>query len=530
VDGPADLHFDDWSFRRQPPELSRAGVRVRLQEQPLQVLDELLARPGEIVTREQLIARLWPKRIVEFEAGLNAAVRRLRAALGDEAEKPRYIETVPRKGYRFIGTLQLPPSVQELAGVSDSVLTALPTPPMTPLSMTAPPMTPPSMAPAPMMMMPPSTTPTPTTAAAELPGPPLPSVPLTKPSPLWGRVSGKYRSASVMAAATMVIALGVFSISQWRESDAADARPTAAIDESLKRAQFFTQRRAPGDLARAKRQYEWASSLDPSSARAWAGLASVHWLQIAEGEQPRETTLPKVGAAARKALDLDPRLAEAHLRMALYLKATGNVSAAREHCTRAAALAPNDPLVLALLAGGAADEGRWEEAIVLQRRATAADPLSPIAAANLAHFLFLAGRFEEAKQEFAKVIELDPTHPNEIVVLTQILEGHYDEALRIVETWADSATREQAFALIYHGLGRSAQSDERLGKLIATAGRSDPVLVAEVYAFRGETEAAFEWLRPSRSPLEIPGLVYASPFLKSLHADSRWAHVKQLKH
>ena len=70
------------------------------------------ARPGDIVTREHLIARLWPKRIVEFDAGLNAAVRRLRAALGDEAETPRYIETVPRKGYRFIGTLR-PPGIGE---------------------------------------------------------------------------------------------------------------------------------------------------------------------------------------------------------------------------------------------------------------------------------------------------------------------------------------------------------------------------------------------------------------------------------
>ncbi len=488
MDMPADLYFDDWTFRHQPPELLRNGARVRLQEQPLQVLAELLARPGEIVTREHLIARLWPKRIVEFDAALNAAVRRLRAALGDEAETPRYIETVPRKGYRFIGTLR-PLGVGASAEISDAVFTDPPV-----------------------------------TAATE-----LPQTTLTRPLPPVRRMGGMYQPAVVLAAAMAIITLGAFGIRQWREAEAADAGAIPAINEQLRRASFFTQRRTPGDLARARQQYERALSLDPSSARAWAGLASVHWLEFTVGGEPAEITLPKVRAAAQKALDLDPRLAEAHLRMALYLCATGNASAARQHSARAAALQPNDPLLLATLAGEAADDGRWEEAIVLQRRASAADPLSPVAAANLAYYLFLAGRVEEAKQEFVKVIELDPTHPDEIIVFAQILEGRYDEALRNVETWADGVERDHCLALIYHGLGRSAQSDERLDRLIATAGRIDPILVAEVYAFRGETETAFQWLHPSQSQLRIPRVMYASPFLKSLQADWRWARVTERK-
>src|SRR5882757_11543437 len=106
VDVPADIHFDCWTFRRQPRALLRDGVRVRLQDQPLHVLEELLNAPGELVSREHLIAQLWPKRIVEFDAALNAAVRRLRAILGDEAETPRFIETAPRQGYRFIGAVR----------------------------------------------------------------------------------------------------------------------------------------------------------------------------------------------------------------------------------------------------------------------------------------------------------------------------------------------------------------------------------------------------------------------------------------
>ena len=75
----------------------------------MQILDELTQRPGEVVTREQLIARLWPKGVVEFDTGLNTAMRKLRIALGDDADTPRYIETIPRKGYRFIGTLDPDP-------------------------------------------------------------------------------------------------------------------------------------------------------------------------------------------------------------------------------------------------------------------------------------------------------------------------------------------------------------------------------------------------------------------------------------
>ena len=86
-------------------EISRDGNTHRLQDQPLQILDELVKHPGEVVSREHLIARLWPTGVVEFDTGLNSAMRKLRIALGDDAETPRYIETIPRKGYRFIGRI-----------------------------------------------------------------------------------------------------------------------------------------------------------------------------------------------------------------------------------------------------------------------------------------------------------------------------------------------------------------------------------------------------------------------------------------
>ncbi len=105
MDPSPEIRFDGWTLRRQTGELLNATTRVQLRPQQAQVLEELLAHPGELVTREQLIARLWPKRVVDFSMGLNSVVRSLRAVLGDHAETPRYIETIPRRGYRFIGTV-----------------------------------------------------------------------------------------------------------------------------------------------------------------------------------------------------------------------------------------------------------------------------------------------------------------------------------------------------------------------------------------------------------------------------------------
>jgi len=98
------VRFGPFELEARIGELRKHGRRVRLQEQPLQILIALLERPGDLVTREELQRRLWPDgTFVGFDDGLNAAVRRLRDVLGDDAERPRYIETLPRRGYRFIG-------------------------------------------------------------------------------------------------------------------------------------------------------------------------------------------------------------------------------------------------------------------------------------------------------------------------------------------------------------------------------------------------------------------------------------------
>ena len=89
-------------------ELRRHGHKIKLQEQPFQVLSQLLEKPGEVITREELRNRLWPAdTFVDFDHSLNAAIRRLRDALGDSADNPTFVETVARRGYRFLAPVSL---------------------------------------------------------------------------------------------------------------------------------------------------------------------------------------------------------------------------------------------------------------------------------------------------------------------------------------------------------------------------------------------------------------------------------------
>src|SRR5882757_6573473 len=100
--------FGVYELDRDARELRKRGVLIRLQDQPLRVLAILTGRPGEIVTRQELQAQIWGKEtFVDFDQSLNKAVNRIREALNDDARTPQYIETIPRRGYRFIASVEI---------------------------------------------------------------------------------------------------------------------------------------------------------------------------------------------------------------------------------------------------------------------------------------------------------------------------------------------------------------------------------------------------------------------------------------
>ena len=97
------IHFGVFEVDSQTGELRKQGIKIKLREQPFQILALLLENPGRVVTRDELQKKLWPSdTFVDFDRGLNRAVNQLRAALGDSADTPRFIETLPKRGSRFV--------------------------------------------------------------------------------------------------------------------------------------------------------------------------------------------------------------------------------------------------------------------------------------------------------------------------------------------------------------------------------------------------------------------------------------------
>ncbi len=478
------IRFDGWSLQSGSGELVKGDLRVRLPAQPLLILEELLARPGEVVTREYLIARLWPRGVVEYDTALNSAVRRLRTALGDHAATARYIETIPKRGYRFIGTLE-----------------------------------PPAIAPA---------------VDAIVPG----AAAVARPGPQHWRAA----AALVLGVATLLVVVAGVEPSAEPLQNLSVANATAVASspvvpqasERYARGRHLLQRRAPGDVARSLQNFTEAVAIDPNFARAWAGLASAYWIETVEGRLPFPQGLSKLRAAAERALELDPGLAEAHLRLANHWSRIGRRDLAAHHKSAAFAADPDHPLSLVFLASKAADDGRFDEAIDLQRRAVAAEPLSVASRQNLAIWLYLAGRPAEARDEWLTIRDIDPgaTEPGGMISLALVLERRFETAVKQAEDGPRNAGHLQALAMAYAALGRTADADRALAELLDAPGDADPVRIAEVYAFRGQSDVAFDWLHAAakRDEFDRCGdstcwplwMAERLPFLAPLRSDPRW--------
>lgn len=446
---------------------------MRLQSQPLHVLDALLSQPGDLVTREQLIARLWPHGVVDYDTALNSAVRRLRVALDDDADSPRYIETIPRRGYRFVGSLGIAPPAAN-----------------------------------------------PTVAAA--------------PATATARRRWLPRAALAAVLVAALATLGLFLVREVPPGSA-DVSANSQAQEHYLRARYFFERRGEGDLEHARRYFQEALAADPRIARAWSGLAGVYWIETATAGVPETVALPKVREAAERALALDPTLAEAHVRLYNYQRVVGDHRAAEEHLKKAHALEPGNPLVLSMYASQHAADGQFAEAIDMQRLAVRAEPLSRSTRYNLASFLYFAGRLEEAERELLRLGELHPTPQSVLELHGMVLVelDRHDEALELADSWPEGTDRHYVSALAFEGLGRREEADAALRSLIDGGAPSDSYRIAEVYAHRGDIESAFDWLQKGAAYTRGGGwratgrrpawVLQHSPLLESTRQDVRWA-------
>ena len=522
------VSFGSFEVNPSTGELRKQGVRIKLHEKPLQVLLALLEHPGEVVTRKELQERLWPgDTFVEFENGLNNAISRLREALGDTAESSRFIETVPRHGYRFLAEvsqavassaasgsfrrwlLAILLSMGAALGLGVSLRFALPRPRAIQ-----------SLAVLPFRTLGAGTseeyftdgmTDAVTTELAKVGVPKVisetsvaqfkdtkKSVPeiaraLSVDAIVEGAVlrdgdevritvqliradtdrhvwaESYQRPVKDILALQNEVALGVARAIKLKLSSGAAAQSTspkpvnARAYEAYLKGRYFMQKQDESAL-RAKDYFEQAIQLDPGYAPAYAGLSDFYVLAL-----PPKLALPKAKEYTQKALQLDSSLPDGHISLAyIYFYDDWDWKASGEEFQRAISIAPGIAESHRWYATYLAAMGRMAEATGEAQRALELDPLSISAHHGAAVAAFSAGQYDRAIEEARKIIELDPNDPRAYLDMGM---GHlqkrmYQEALQDTEKGLELSHRDPfVLSIAAHVYGRLGNL-EQAGKLV----------------------------------------------------------------
>jgi len=260
---------------------------------------------------------------------------------------------------------------------------------------------------------------------------------------------------------------------------------------------YFIDRGGREDLERSIDYFRQSRERDPGYAPAWAGLSQAYAWQADQAFVPVAEGYPRARAAAEKALALDPRLADAHLAMGwIHSNYDWDWAAADASFRRALELEPGNAQALRRFGAHAGILGRWDEAIDTLNRAIERDPLGPNNYHQLGIVLEGVSRDTEAESAFRKAIQLDPSGAGRHVSigLILLLQGKTEGALREMQQEEEEIWRLSGLPLVYHALGRRTESDAALAVLKDKHAGEMAYQIAEVHAFRGETDLAFEWL------------------------------------
>ena len=290
---------------------------------------------------------------------------------------------------------------------------------------------------------------------------------------------------------------------------------------------YFLDRYTREDTTKAIEHLKQALERSPDFALAWVELSRAYALEGMYGWGPMQERFEQSRKAVERSLELERDLPEGHAQMGWILTVRDwDWKGAETSFARAIELAPGNAQALRWMAGLVGNLGRLDEAIDLFHRSLERDPVSASTYNNLGLALFAADRWPDAEQAYRRALELAPqravSHNN--LALTLLALGRGEEAL--VEAMKEPADwgRRFALALVHHGLGHAAESDAALRELIDHNADDSAKQIAEVYAVRGEIEAAFEWLDRAFANRDGP-LVEAkvSPYFRPLHGDPRWS-------
>jgi len=293
-------------------------------------------------------------------------------------------------------------------------------------------------------------------------------------------------------------------------------------------ARFHSQRGNVEDYRKAITYFDRAIELDPNYALAYAERSEI-WTLVGDLAGERPTAYPKARSDAERAVALAPALAEAHAALG-WVRAFTEFKFAEglSELQRAKELSPTNPTANDLLARVIVYRGQMEEAERQARQAVELDPLSAATQFTLGRVLFYAGKLDEADAAGRKMAELQPSasSSHRWQVLVAVQRGDGEAALREAQLEPNDSIRRFELALAQYVRGDRKAADAALADLIANSRNSLAYQIAQVYAVRGETDKAFEWLQIAVDNQDggIPSLL-VDPLLRSLHDDPRYKNL-----
>jgi TolB-like protein/Flp pilus assembly protein TadD len=279
-------------------------------------------------------------------------------------------------------------------------------------------------------------------------------------------------------------------------------------------------------LESAAAYFRQVLDLEPTSAEAsaWLGRAQQD-SAVFEYVEPNEG-FERARVSAQHALTLDPKAYQAYLDLAwIHMIHDWDWAAAERDVKQAVRLKPRDPDTLYGMAAIDATLGRWDDSAHLFETALGLDPLAPEYHVMLSGLRFVTGRLQEAETEARKTLQISPTYGEGHLNLGAILlaEGKFQAGLDEMRQEQTDVARNAGLAMAYYSIGRRAESDAALAKLIKEHAQDDAYEVAEVYAYRGELDQAFAWLERAYSQRDAGlWLTKQDAILKNLWSDPRY--------
>jgi DNA-binding winged helix-turn-helix (wHTH) protein/Tfp pilus assembly protein PilF len=392
-------------------ELQRSGIALKLQPQPAKLLVLLVKHAGQLVTRDQIRRAVWgDDTFVDFDQSVNFCIRQIRNVLHDQADTPCYVETIPRRGYRFVAPVQTAADAPDAGVTTDGISPRL-------------------------------------------------------------RPTRAYRLAWGTAAVLLTTSAVIFGI--LRFSRAAEEPGRAQAQQQVELGRYFLNKFSATDTLAAIEHFEAAAKSDPRNARAFAGLAEAYnqlGTVFIASRRPPNARLLAVRAAVQ-AIQLDPNLAEAYAALGYTTMHEFDWEQAAASLRRALTLDPQCVPAHLTYAGFLAARRRSAEAVAEARRAVDLAPASVRARQVLAWMLCFDRHYENAERELHTVLQMDGSYAMAHFRLGQvrIITRRWHEAIAPLESAVEITHRAPAavglLAMAYAGDGRRSDAQHLVDEL-----------------------------------------------------------------